>query len=186
MIKQRLQDKFEKEVVPAMVKEFGIKNKIAVPTVTKIAVNMGVGNAAKNAQGLENLKKDFATIAGQAPSIRNARVSIASFSLRAGMPVGLSATLRGSKMYAFMDRLFSVTLPRLRDFRGISDKSFDKSGNYTLGLIEHTVFPEIDTTKSAAAHGLEITIVIENGDPEKSKKLLELLGCPFEKKEEQK
>ncbi|HTK03587.1 MAG TPA: 50S ribosomal protein L5 [Alphaproteobacteria bacterium] len=183
MTKQRLQEKFEKEVVPVMVKEFGIKNKIAVPTITKIAINMGVGQAAKNAQGLENLKKDFATIAGQAPSIRNARVSIASFSLRAGMPVGLSVTLRSGKMYAFLDRLFSIVLPRLRDFRGISTKSFDKSGNYTLGFTEHTVFPEIDPTKSAAAHGLEITIVVAGSDAEKSKRLLELLGCPFIKED---
>ncbi len=183
MIKQRLQEKFEKEVVPVMVKEFDIKNKIAVPTITKVAINMGVGNAAKNAQGLENLKKDFATIAGQTPSVRNARVSIASFSLRAGMPVGLGVTLRGNKMYSFLDRLFSIVLPRLRDFRGISVKSFDKSGNYTLGLTEHTVFPEIDPTKSAAAHGLEITIVVSNSDPVKSKRLLELLGCPFVKED---
>ena len=183
MAKQRLQEKFEKEVVDAMVKEFDIKNKIAVPTVTKIAINMGVGNAAKNAQGLENLKKDFATIAGQVPSVRNARVSIASFNLRAGMPVGLGVTLRGNKMYSFLDRLFSIVLPRLRDFRGISTKSFDKSGNYTLGFTEHTVFPEIDPTKSAAAHGMEITIVISNSDAEKSKRLLELMGCPFVKEE---
>jgi len=183
MAKQRLQEKFEKEAVPVMVKEFDIKNKIAVPTVTKIAINMGVGNAAKNAQGLENLKKDFATIAGQVPSVRNARVSIASFNLRAGMPVGLGVTLRGNKMYSFLDRLFSIVLPRLRDFRGISVKSFDKSGNYTLGFTEHTVFPEIDPTKSAAAHGMEITIVVSNSDATKSKRLLELMGCPFVKEE---
>ncbi len=181
MTKQRLQEKFEKEVTPVMVSEFDIKNKIAVPTIEKIAINMGVGNAAKNAQGLENLKKDFATIAGQMPSVRNARVSIASFSLRTGMPVGLSVTLRGNKMYAFLDRLFSIVLPRLRDFRGIPTKSFDKSGNYTLGFTEHTVFPEIDPTKSAAPHGLEITVVVSGGSPEKSKRLLELLGCPFVK-----
>ena len=181
MAKQRLQEKFEKEAVPVLVKEFDIKNKIAVPTITKIAINMGVGTAAKNAQGLETLKKDFATIAGQMPSVRNARVSIASFNLRAGMPVGLSVTLRGNKMYAFLDRLFSIVLPRLRDFRGISTKSFDKSGNYTLGFTEHTVFPEIDPTKSAGAHGMEIIIVVAGGDPEKSKRLLELLGCPFVK-----
>jgi len=183
MAKQRLQDKFEKEVVETMVKEFDIKNKIAVPTVTKVAINMGVGNAAKNAQGLENLKKDFATIAGQVPSVRNARVSIASFNLRAGMPVGLGVTLRGNKMYSFLDRLFSIVLPRLRDFRGISTKSFDKSGNYTLGFTEHTVFPEIDPTKSAAAHGMEITIVVSNSDATKSKRLLELMGCPFVKED---
>lgn len=179
----RLQEKYEKEVRPVLEKEFGIKNRLAQPKVSKVVINMGVGEVAKNQGQMDAIKRDLATIAGQAPSIRNARVSIASFSLRAGMPVGLSVTLRGERMYAFLDRLFSIVLPRLRDFRGIPVKSFDKSGNYTLGIIEHTVFPEIDPTKSAAAHGMEITIVVENGDPEKSKKLLELMGCPFQKLE---
>ena len=182
----RLQDKFEKEIKGTLAKEFDIKNVLAIPRVIKVVVNMGVGAAAKNQQQMDNLKRDIAAITGQAPSIRNAKVSIASFNLRAGMPVGLSVTLRGTRMYSFLDRLFSIALPRLRDFRGISTKSFDKMGNYTLGFEEHTVFPEVDPAKAAAAHGLEITIVTSAGTKEKSKRLLELLGCPFVKEEESK
>lgn len=181
MAKPRLQEKYEKEVRPVLEKDFGIKNKLAQPRVSKVVINMGVGEAAKNQAQMDAIKRDMATIAGQQPAIRNAKVSIASFSLRAGMPVGLAVTLRGARMYSFLDRLFSIVLPRLRDFRGISVKSFDKSGNYTLGLAEHTVFPEIDPTKSASSHGMEITIVVDNGGPEKSKRLLELMGCPFVK-----
>ncbi len=176
-----MQEKFEKEIVLAMAKEFDIKNSFAIPRATKVVLNMGVGEAAKNEQAMGALKKDLAVISGQFPSTRNAKVSIASFSLRAGMPVGLSVTLRGSKMYSFLDRLFSIVLPRLRDFRGVPVKSFDKFGNYTLGFAEHTVFPEIDPTKSAAPHGMEITIVTTAGDALKSKRLLELMGMPFEK-----
>lgn len=177
----RLKEKYEKEVKGELAKEFGVKNKLATPKLVKIVVNMGVGEAAKNQQAMDALKRDIAAITGQAPSIRNARVSIASFSLRAGMPVGLAVTLRGEKMYSFFDRLVSIVLPRLRDFRGVPVKSFDKSGNYTLGFAEHTVFPEIDPAKSANAHGMEVTIVTNAGDAEKSKKLLELLGMPFER-----
>lgn len=177
----RLREKYEKEIRETLAKEFGIKNVMAVPSVQKVVINMGIGEIAKNQGGLDALKRDFATLAGQAPSIRAARVSIASFSVRAGMPVGLSVTLRGEKMYSFLDRLFSITLPRLRDFRGIPQTGFDKSGNYTLGLAEHTVFPEIDLAKSGSPHGLEITIVISGGNVERSKRLLTLLGCPFSK-----
>ena len=177
----RLHEKFEKEIKDTLSKEFEIRNNLAIPKVTKVVVNMGIGLAAKNQQQMDSLKKDLAVITGQAPAIRNAKVSIASFNLRAGMPVGLSVTLRGDRMYAFLDRLFSIVLPRLRDFRGVPLKSFDGRGNYTLGFEEHTVFPEIDPTKSAAAHGLEITIVTTAGTPEKAKRLLELLGCPFVK-----
>lgn len=177
----RLREKYEKEIKPILSKEFEVKNSMALPKVVKVVINMGIGEIAKNQGALDTLKRDFSMVAGQAPSIRAARVSIASFSVRAGMPVGLSVTLRGEKMYSFLDRLFSITLPRLRDFRGVSTKSFDKSGNYTLGLTEHTIFPEVDIAKSASPHGMEITVVTENGDPEKSKRLLELLGCPFSK-----
>lgn len=177
----RLKEKYNKEIKSALAKEFDIKNQMSLPRLSKVVVNMGVGEAAKSKQAMEALQKDMATITGQHPSTRNAKVSIASFSLRAGMPVGLSVTLRGERMYSFLDRLFSVVLPRLRDFRGVPDKSFDKTGNYTLGIIEHTVFPEIDPTKSAQAHGMEITIVTNAGSVVQSKKLLELLGMPFEK-----
>jgi large subunit ribosomal protein L5 len=179
----RLQEKYEKEVKTEMAKEFGIKNTFAIPKVEKVVVNMGIGSIAKNQQQMDALKHDLAAITGQAFSIRNAKVSIASFSLRAGMPVGLSATLRGEKMYSFLDRLFSIVLPRLRDFRGVPLKSFDHMGNYTLGFLEHTVFPEIDSAKSATAHGFEITIVTTAKNPEYAKKLLELMGMPFVKEE---
>jgi large subunit ribosomal protein L5 len=177
----RLKEKYNKEVKPALMKEFDIKNVMSVPKVVKVVLNMGVGEAAKSQQNLDALKKDLATVTGQAPSIRNAKTSIASFSLRAGMPVGLTVTLRSERMFAFLDKLFSITLPRLRDFRGVSTKSFDKLGNYTLGLAEHTVFSEIDLGKSAAAHGLEVTIVTTGDSVIKSKRLLELMGMPFVK-----
>lgn len=179
----RLQEKFEKEVKGILAKEFDIKNDHAIPSISKVVLNMGVGAITKNQQQMDNLKRDLAAITGQTPSVRNAKVSIASFNLRAGMPVGLSVTLRKERMYSFLDRLFSIALPRLRDFRGISTKSFDKMGNYTLGFEEHTVFPEIDPAKAANAHGLEITIVTTAKNAEQSKKLLELLGCPFVKEE---
>lgn len=182
-MKARMQEKYEKEVKGVLAKELNIKNSFALPKLEKVVVNMGVGNLSKNQQQMDALRRDLASITGQMPSIRNAKVSIASFSLRVGMPIGLSTTLRGERMYSFLDRLFSIVLPRLRDFKGVSTKSFDKNGNYTLGFIEHTVFPEIDSTKSAAAHGMEITIVTSAGDPEKSKKLLELLGMPFQKED---
>lgn len=179
----RLQEKYEKEVKGVLAKEFDIKNTFAIPKVEKVVLNVGVGNLAKNQQQMDALKRDLAMIAGQVPSIRNAKVSIASFSLRAGMPVGLSSTLRGERMYSFLDRLFSIVLPRLRDFRGVPLKSFDKMGNYTLGFEEHTVFPELDPSKTASAHGFEITIVTTAKDGVIAKRLLELMGMPFQKNE---
>jgi large subunit ribosomal protein L5 len=179
----RLKEKYNKEIKQVLAKEFNIKNKMSTPALNKVVVNMGVGEAAKNQQTLDNLKRDLATLTGQFPSLRNAKVSIASFSLRAGMPVGLTVTLRGERMYAFIDRLFSIVLPRLRDFRGIPTKSFDGQGNYTLGLTEHTVFPEIDLGKAASPHGLEITFVVKDGSVVQSKRLLEMLGMPFMKGE---
>jgi len=177
----RLQEKYNKEVKEVLAHEFDIKNTFAIPKLEKVVINMGIGNLSKNQQQMDALKRDLAAVTGQTPSIRNAKVSIASFSLRAGMPVGLSETLRGEKMYSFLDRLFSIVLPRLRDFRGVSLKSFDHMGNYTFGFTEHTVFPELDPSKTASPHGFEITIVTTAGDAEKSKRLLELLGMPFEK-----
>lgn len=182
MSKQRLQEKYEKEVFKTLVSEFGIKNKMAVPKINKVVLNVGTGSIAKNKEVVENLKKDLAAISGQKPATKVAKVSIASFGLRRGMPVGLAVTLRREMMYAFLDRLFSIVLPRLRDFRGVSRKSFDKSGNYTLGVTEHIIFPEADITKGTP-HGLEITIVVNSGNKEVSERLLELLGMPFEKGE---
>lgn len=176
----RLKEKYLKEIMPQLSKDFGIDNKFAQPKVTKVVVNMGTGEAIKNKELTQVLKKDMATITGQNPSTRKAKVSVASFGVRRGMPVGLMVTLRGDRLYFFLDKLFSIVLPRLRDFRGVSGKSFDKSGNYTLGIAEHTVFPEIDLAKSQPK-GLEITIVTNTKNPESSRRLLELLGMPFEK-----
>lgn len=181
MQKPRLQEKYEKEAKGELSKEFGIKNPEAAPKLDKLVVNMGVGEAARNKELFEGLKKDMATLSGQKASTKAAKVSIATFNLRRGMPVGLSVTLRGERMYSFLDKLISIVLPRLRDFRGVPKTSFDKSGNFTLGLPEHTVFPEIDLSKSASPHGIEVTIVVKGTDPQKSNRLLELLGMPFEK-----
>lgn len=178
---KRLKTKYEKEVIPQLLQEFGIKNRLAAPKICRVVVNMGVGEAARNKEMLENLKRDLAAICGQMPSVRLAKVSVAAFNLRRGQPVGLKVTLRREKMYAFLDRLFSIVLPRLRDFRGLSLESFDQAGNYTLGLAEHTVFPEVDLAKTSP-HGLEISIVTNSQDVAKSKRLLELLGMPFQKK----
>jgi large subunit ribosomal protein L5 len=177
----RLLEKYNKEVKEAIVKEFDIKNAMEIPAIQKIVINTGMGDMSKTKEYAESIKRDIAAITGQAPSVRLAKVSIATFNLRRGMPVGLSVTLRGGKMYDFLERLFTVTLPRIRDFRGISRKSFDKNGNYTLGIVEHTIFPEVDITKVTKAQGMEVTIVINSGSPEVSEKLLELLGMPFEK-----
>ena len=176
-----LKDKYEKEITPTLKEEFGIKNPMATPKVIKVVVNMGVGEMTKNKEIGPSLSRDLAMITGQAPSTRLAKVSIATFGLRRGMPVGLSATLRGVRMYDFLDKLFSIVLPRLRDFRGASSKSFDIKGNYTLGMSEHTVFPEVDIAKAGSPHGLEISIVTNAGSAERAKKLLSLLGMPFEK-----
>lgn len=180
--KPRLQEKYEKEIASQLEKEFEIENKMAIPRLTKIVVNSGIGEAMKNKNLIETMSSDLAIITGQKPSVRLAKVSIATFNLRRGMPVGLTTTLRGERMYSFLDRLVSIVLPRLRDFKGMSLKSFDKAGNYTLGITEHTVFPEIDLPKTGSARGLEVTIVTNAKGPEKSKRLLELLGMPFSQK----
>jgi len=179
----KLEDKYKNEVVPKLIKEFGIKNVMQTPKIKKVVVNAGVGDAQKSKEVLERMKEDLASITGQNPSVRNARVSVASFGLRKGSPVGLKVTLGRLRMYDFLDRLFSVVLPRLRDFRGVKRGSFDKHGNYTLGIAEHNIFPEIDITKSIP-RGLEITIVIKSESVEQSYRLLELMGMPFEKRDE--
>lgn len=181
MLSTRLSKKYREEIVPKIKNEFGFKNNMAIPRVEKVVVNIGVGSILKNKEMTEMLKKDLAMLTGQFPSTRLAKISVAGFSLRRGMPVGLTTTLRGEKMYSFFDKLVSIALPRLRDFRGVSDRSFDAAGNYTLGMPEHNVFPEIDFAKSAAPHGLEISIVINSGDRKISKRILELMGMPFEK-----
>lgn len=176
----RLSQKYEKEVKSKLMSELAIKNELSTPKVKKVVVNMGVGSAIKDKGVLEQAKKDLAAITGQLPEVRQAKVSVASFGLRRGMPVGLRVTLRGERMYAFLDRFFSIVLPRLRDFRGVSRKSFDKHGNYSLGLEEYTVFPEVDLAKSQP-RGLEVTIVTSTEDVDKARGLLRALGMPFEK-----
>lgn len=170
-----------KKIQDQLVKEFGIKNVMAAPKLTKIVVNTGIGDNGKNKEVVEKILGDLAAITGQKPKITKARVSIAGFNLRAGMNVGMVVTLRGVRMYDFIEKLVKITLPRLRDFRGVPLKSFDKVGNYTLGVIEHTVFPEIDLAKVDKPRGMEITFVTNTKDGEQSRRLLELLGMPFEK-----
>lgn len=178
-----LQEKYKTEIIKSLSEELGVKNPMALPKLTKIVVNMGTGEKLRTKDTREKLIQDFSLITGQKPKIQEARISVAGFGLRAGMPVGLTATLRGDRMYNFLEKLTSVVLPRLRDFRGIPGKSFDKNGNYTLGLSEHTVFPEIDLAKVDRPHGLEMTMVVKNADKESGKLLLSMLGMPFEKKE---
>ena len=164
-----------------LASEFGIKNTMAVPYINRVVVNSGTGERLRNKDSKEKLVNDFAAITGQKPKVQAAHISVAGFGIRAGMPVGLTSTLRRDRMYNFLDKVISVVLPRLRDFRGLPTKSFDKSGNYTFGISEHTVFPEIDLAKVDKPQGLEITLVIKKSSPEKSRKLLELIGIPFEK-----
>lgn len=181
MIQLNLKEKYQKEVIPALEKEFAIKNKMAVPVLEKIVVNMGLGEAVKDKKVIEKVAPQLAAITGQKPSVRLAKTSIAGFGIRAGMPIGLSVTLRGQKMYDFLGRLTAVILPRLRDFRGLSKKSFDQRGNYTLGIAEHTVFPEINLESVEKARGLEITFVTRSKNKKQAQKLLTLLGMPFKK-----
>lgn len=178
----RLKEKYQKEVQPQLKQELRTKNVHAVPMIQKVVINTGMGDMSKNKELATQAKQDLAMITGQAPSVREAHISVASFSLRRGMPVGLKVTLRGERMYAFLDKLFSIVLPRLRDFRGISDHGLDKSGNFTMGLVEHTVFPEIDIAKSRP-FGLQITMVTTAKDPKSARRLLELMGLPFEKEQ---
>ncbi|MFZ3301826.1 MAG: 50S ribosomal protein L5 [Microgenomates group bacterium] len=177
----RLKQKYQEEIKKTMQEEFGIANVMAIPALKKININVGIGDLLKNKEGKEALSKDMALIVGQKLSERKAKISVATFSVREGMVVGLSATLRGERMYDFFDKFVNIVLPRLRDFRGVKRTSFDKAGNYTIGLTDHTVFPEIDITKAAQAHGMEITFVTEAGSVEKGTRLMELMGMPFTK-----
>ncbi|MEO2069181.1 MAG: 50S ribosomal protein L5 [Desulfurobacteriaceae bacterium] len=177
----RLRKKYQEEVVPALMKKFGYKNIMEVPKIEKIVVNMGVGEAVQNIKALENAMNDLALITGQKPSVRRAKRSEAGFKLRKGMPIGAKVTLRRDRMWEFLDRLISIALPRVRDFKGLSPKSFDGRGNYNFGLEEQTVFPEIDYDKVDKIRGMNITIVTTAETDEEAKALLELLGFPFRK-----
>jgi large subunit ribosomal protein L5 len=167
------------EVAPRLKSEFGIENSMAVPRLDKIVLNMGVGEAIANIKILEDATDELAAIAGQRPSVRRAKKSIASFKLREGMPIGCSVTLRGDRMWEFMDRLIAVALPRVRDFRGIPAKSFDGRGNYTLGIRDHLIFQEIDTNKVDKSKGINVTFVTTAANDEQALHLLRELGMPF-------
>jgi large subunit ribosomal protein L5 len=177
----RLKELYAKEVRKKMQDEFGIKNVMAVPKLEKIVLNMGVGEAIANAKVLDSAAEELATIAGQKPVIRKAKKSIASFKLRAGVPIGTSVTLRGEKMYEFLDRLINIALPRVRDFRGVPTRSFDGRGNYTLGVRDHLIFPEIDYSKVDKSKGMNITIVTSAKNDDQARFLLRELGMPFGK-----
>ena len=177
----RLKEKYQKEIAPKVANEFGIKNPMAIPKIEKIVVNMGIGEAISNIKVLDNAADELSQISGQKPVMRRAKKSIASFKLRAGQPIGTSVTMRGDKMYEFLDRLINIALPRVRDFRGVPTKSFDGRGNYTLGIRDHTIFPEIDLTKVDKAKGMNITIVTTAKDDEQARALLREFGMPFAK-----
>jgi len=176
-----LKTKYKKEISPKLIKEFNLGSPMAAPKLQKIVVNMGTGDKLRDKKIKEALIADMAQITGQKPKVQQARISVAGFGIRAGQPVGLTVTLRGDRMYHFLEKLISIVLPRLRDFRGVSKKSFDTAGNYSLGLSEYSVFPEIDITDSRV-QGLEITIVT-NAGKKQAFSLLSELGMPFEKDE---
>jgi len=175
----RLQERFVKEVAPALMKEFELRNPNAVPRLHKIVINMGVGEATQNAKLLDPAANELATITGQKPVITRARKSIAAFKVREGMPIGAMVTLRGHRMYEFLDRLVNVALPRVRDFRGVSTKSFDGRGNYTLGLRDQLAFPEIDYAKVDKMKGMNVTIVTTAKSDNEARALLKHMGMPF-------
>ena len=175
----RMRQRYEKDVVPALKKEFGYSNVMAIPRLTKVVVNMGLGEATQNAKIVDPGADELARITGQKPVITRAKKSIAQFKVRKGMPIGTMVTLRGERMWEFLDRLIAVALPRVRDFRGVSPRGFDGRGNYTLGLKDQLLFPEIDYMKVDKARGMNISVVTTAKTDEESRKLLQLLGMPF-------
>lgn len=177
----RLKTRYQSEIVPAMMKEFNYSNVMQVPRVVKIAVNIGLGEALQNSKAIEAATGDLATITGQKPVVTKARKSIAIYKLREGMPIGAMVTMRGNRMWDFLDRLINVVLPRQRDFQGISPDSFDGRGNYSLGLREQLVFPEIDYDKIDKIRGMEITVVTTANTDEEARRLLALMDMPFKR-----
>lgn len=175
----RLKDKYRSEVVKAMMERFGYDNVMQVPRLEKVVVNMGVGEAIQNSKIIDNAVNDMTIITGQRPVVTKAKKSIAAFKLRQGMTIGCKVTLRGDRMYEFVDRLFSIALPRVRDFRGISPKSFDGRGNYSMGVKEQLIFPEIDYDKIDKVRGMDIIIVTTAKTDEEARELLRLMGMPF-------
>lgn len=177
----RLKEKYVSEITPSLMSKFNYKSNMQVPKLEKIVINMGVGDAVQNAKALDNAVEELSLITGQKPVVTRAKKSIAGFRLREGMPIGAKVTLRGERMYEFLDKLISVSLPRVRDFRGISKKSFDGRGNYTLGVREQLIFPEIDYDKVSNVRGMDIVIVTTANTDEESRELLTQFGMPFQK-----
>jgi large subunit ribosomal protein L5 len=175
----RLKDRYDEEIAPALKERFGIENPMRIPRLEKIVVNMGVGEASQNSRALDGAMEDLSKITGQKAQMRRARKSIAGFKIREGMPVGARVTLRGERMWEFLDRLVSVALPRVRDFRGISPNSFDGRGNYALGLREQLIFPEISYDAIDTTRGLDVAVVTTTESDEEARELLRLLGMPF-------
>ena len=175
----RLKGRYKSEIAPALKAKFGYKNVMQIPTLTKVVVNMGVGEAARDSKLIEGAIRDLATITGQRPQVTRSRKSIAQFKLRENMPIGAHVTLRNDRMWEFTDRLLSIALPRIRDFRGLSPKQFDGKGNYTFGLTEQVVFPEIEQDKIDSTRGMDITLVTTAKTDEEGRELLRALGFPF-------
>jgi large subunit ribosomal protein L5 len=175
----RLKEKYQKEVVPALSKEFGYKNLMAVPKIEKVVVNMGLGEATSNAKLVDVGADELARITGQKPVTRRAKKSIAAFKVRKGMPIATMVTLRGDRMWEFLDRLMTIALPRVRDFKGVSPRGFDGRGNYTLGLRDQLLFPEIDYMKVDKARGMNVSVVTTAKTDEEARKLLKFIGMPF-------
>jgi len=175
----RLKERYEQDVVPVLKKEFGYRNVMAIPKIEKIVVNMGLGEATQNAKIVETGADEVARITGQKPVTTRAKKSIAQFKVRQGMPIGAMVTLRGERMWEFLDRLISVALPRVRDFRGVSPKGFDGRGNYTLGLRDQLLFPEIDYMKVDKARGMNVSVITTAKTDEEARKLLQFIGMPF-------
>lgn len=177
----RLKEKYQTEIMPALLSKFNYKSVMQVPKVEKVIINMGVGEAVANAKTLDSAIEDLQLISGQKPVVTRAKKSIAGFKLREGMPIGAKVTLRGERMYYFLDKLMNVSLPRVRDFRGISSKAFDGRGNYTLGLKEQLIFPEIEYDKIESVRGMDIVVVTSAKTDEEARELLTLMGMPFRK-----
>ncbi|HEY8344568.1 MAG TPA: 50S ribosomal protein L5 [Bacillota bacterium] len=176
----RLKDKYVKEVIPGLKNRFGYKNAMEVPRLEKVIINMGVGEATQDAKAIDAAVNDLTAISGQKPVVTRAKKSIAAFKVRAGMPVGCKVTLRGERMYEFLDKLFNIALPRIRDFHGVSSKSFDGRGNYSLGLREQLIFPEINFDKVDKVRGMDVVIVTSAKTDEEAFELLKLMGMPFQ------
>ncbi len=178
----RLKERYDKEILPELKKNLGYENLMQVPRLEKVVINVGLGELAHEKDLMKPVREDLATITGQRPLITRAKKSIANFNIREGAPVGLKVTLRGKRMYEFIDRLINFVIPRIRDFRGVSKKAFDQSGNYTLGLKDQSVFPELDLDKIKLSHGMDICFVTTANSPEEAKELLKSFGMPFVRK----